>query len=122
MEKLWYNKLGFNNNPFSIKTAAFHNELFGLNMQDTINKIETGSIIFIEGDYGTGKTTLLKGIVNKFGGKKKIIYYSCNRTEDNINVDKLMTNRTFFSKIFKTKPNDLILLLDEAQDLNETDS
>src|SRR3989338_3583834 len=102
MEKLWYNKLGFNNNPFSIKPAAFHNELFGLNIQDTINKIETGNVIFIEGDYGTGKTTLLKGIVNKFGGKKKIIYYSCNRTEDTINVDKLMTNRTFFSKIFKT--------------------
>ena len=26
----WYNKLGFYNNPFSIKPAAFNDDIFGL--------------------------------------------------------------------------------------------
>lgn len=119
--EIWYKELGFWNNPFSIKPAAFHNEVYGYDLNNLFNKIDTGSVVFIEGKYGKGKTTILKKIIKKFGGEKKIIYYNCSRTEDSIDVDGLIKGRPgFFSKLFGA-PNDMILLLDETQDLPEED-
>ena len=63
MKKLtWYHELGFFDNPFSIKPAAFHNELMGYNqtIKEINKKVEESNIIFISGEYGTGKTTVLK--------------------------------------------------------------
>lgn len=120
--EIWYKELGFWNNPFSIKPAAFHNEVYGYDLNSLYNKIETGSVIFIEGEYGKGKTTILKKIIKRFGGAKKIIYYNCGRIEDSIDIDKLIKERPgFFSKLFGN-PDDMILLLDEAQDLPKEDS
>lgn len=121
---LWFRQLGFWNNPFSIKPAAFSNEVFGNNtiIEDVINNVNAGNILFVEGDYGQGKTTLLKRLIKEFGGQKKLIYYSCNRTESLIDMDELIKGRLgFWGKLFSGKSNDLILFLDEAQDLSRED-
>src|SRR3989344_1807664 len=119
---IWYKELGFYNNPFSIKPMAFHDEIIGYDVDLVLGKIGNGEVMLIEGNYGKGKTTILKKIIRKFGGQKKIIYYSCNRTESNIDFDSLIKNRHgFFSSLFSDDTN-LILLLDEAQDLNQEDS
>ena len=46
-------------------------------MQLILEKAESGSVQFIEAPLGSGKTTILKGIISRFKGKKKLIYCSC---------------------------------------------
>ena len=123
MVELWFKELGFYNNPFSIKPAAYNTEVFGYNLDDIFTKIDSGSISLILGKYGMGKTAILKRLIAKYGGQKRLIYYSCNRTEENIDFDKLLKERNgFIGKLFNIMPNNVILLLDEAQDMSETDS
>lgn len=119
--EIWFKKLGFYNNPFSIKPAAFSDEIYGHNAQDIINRIDNGGILFIEGAYGKGKTTILKRVIRELGGKKKVVYYSCNRKEDNINFDELLTGGSFLGRLFNIKTKGMILLLDESQDMNMND-
>jgi len=120
----WYNQLGFYNNPFSIKPAVYHNEILGHNgiVDEVLDKIRSGNVLFVEGEYGLGKTTILKRIVDEFGGKKKIVYYSCNRSEDGLDVERLIKGgRGFFGKLTNKIPKNMILLLDEVQDLSKED-
>jgi len=118
----WYKEIGFFSNPFSIKPLAFHDEVIGYDIDLVFNKIENGEVLFIEGDYGKGKTTILKKIIRRFGGKRELIYYSCNITDNNIDFDNLIKGRHgFFSSFFSDDEN-LILLLDEVQDLSGEDS
>jgi len=121
---IWYNQLGFYNNPFSIKPAAYHDEVLGCNgvVDEVLDKIRSGSVLFIDGEYGTGKTTILKKIISEFGGRKKIVYYSCNRSENGLDVERLVKGgRGFFGKILGNDPKNMILLLDEVQDLTKED-
>lgn len=121
MAKQWYHQLGFSSNPFSIKPAAFENELVGYNLGEIFSRIETGDMLFIQGDYGSGKTTMLKQIISRFGGKKKVIYYNCSASNA-LDTKKLLLGRNFFSRAFKVLPSDMILLVDEAQQLKLNDS
>ena len=124
MKKLtWFHELGFFNNPFSIKPAAFHNELMGYNqtIKQINKKIEDSNIIFISGDYGTGKTTVLKKIINEFKGKKRVIYYNCNQSDKSIDFDELLTNVSWWRKLLGVRKKNMIILLDEAQDMNKKD-
>lgn len=121
--ELWYKEFGFYNNPFSIKPLAFHDEIIGNSVRDMISKIEKGNIIFIEGEYGNGKTSVLKRILREFGGSRRLVYYSCNRTEKYIDFDNLLVGRYgFIGRLFRIKPKDMILLLDEAQELSAEDA
>lgn len=124
--ELWYRQLGFYNNPFSIKPAAFHDKLFGYDaaIEQLIKKIGEGGIIFVEGDYGAGKSTLLKRIIHTYGGKREVIYYSCNITENKMDLDAIMSGRKgFWSRLFFSgEDENLILLLDEAQDMSKEDA
>jgi len=119
----WYNELGFYNNPFSIKPAAFHNELMGHDqiIKDINKKVADSSIIFVSGDYGAGKTTALKGIIDEFKGKKRVIYYNCNQSESSIDYDGLLTNVSWWRKLLGIRKKNMIILLDEAQDMNKKD-
>ena len=123
-KEIWYKQLGFHNNPFSIKPAAFYDELLGYEhvIKKVNNAIANNKLIFVEGDYGNGKSTLLRRILHRFGGKGKIIYFSCNRIEDNINVNKLLKGRYgVIGKLLNLKPKNMILLLDEAHWLPKED-
>jgi len=121
---IWFRRLGFFNNPLSIKPAAFHNELFGYDgvMNDVFEKVRDGKVILIEGDLGTGKTTVLKRIIKEFGGEKKLVYYSCNRKEYDLEVDELLKGvYGFWGRLFRLKGKDMIALLDEAHELDSED-
>jgi hypothetical protein len=128
MNKMWYNELGFHSNPFSIKPAAFHNELFGNKtaIANVIKKLKGKGIVFISGEFGTGKTTVLKRIIGEFGGGyfgvKKIIYYNCNQSEESIDYDKLLVNAGgFFGRLFGIRQKGMMILMDEMQDMNKQD-
>ncbi|MDP3918454.1 MAG: hypothetical protein Q8Q35_00930 [Nanoarchaeota archaeon] len=124
MNSVWFKDLGFYNNPFSIKPAAFHDNVLGY--EKVIDEISYGilnnNVIVVEGEYGNGKSSILRRLLNDFGGKKQVIYYSCNRIEARLNFKKLLNGRYgFFGNLFDMKPKDMILLLDEAQELSEKD-
>lgn len=121
--ELWYKELGFYNNPFSIKPSAYSDDLFGIDTTKILDDISEGKIIYIEGEFGKGKTSILKKIINLFGGKRKVVYYSCNRADNSIHVDSLLKGgRTFFQKLFGAIPSDMVVLLDEVEELGEEDS
>jgi energy-coupling factor transporter ATP-binding protein EcfA2 len=121
MDELWYRKIGFQSNPFSIKPAAFNNELIAYDMSFIHKKIEKGELIFIEGEYGTGKTTILKNVISHFKGKNKIIYYSFNDGRK-FNLKSLINGaNSLLRKVTGLKIKDMILLLDEVHTMNKSD-
>ncbi|MBU0615754.1 MAG: hypothetical protein KJ601_06685, partial [Nanoarchaeota archaeon] len=73
-ELLWYQKIGFHNNPFSIKPSAFHNSLYGVEekIKDILKLVDSGESVFISGEYGSGKTSALKKIIDEHKGKKHL--------------------------------------------------
>jgi predicted AAA+ superfamily ATPase len=123
-KEAWYNHLGFYNNPFSIKPSAFNDELEGDNdnVVEINIKIMKSEFVLIYGPYGSGKTSILKKIINEFKGRKQLIYYNCNQSEAPINYDKLLIKSGgFLRRLFRIRKKNMILLLDEASLLNKRD-
>ena len=122
MSNLWYRELGFKDNPLSIKPAALHDEVIAYDLEEIYDKVEYGDVIFIEGPYGMGKSTILKNIINEFGRDRRIVYYSANRTNTEIKFkDVIKSNRSILGKLLNSNPKDIVLLLDEAEHLKEID-
>ena len=114
MNNIWYRRVGFYNNPFSIKPAAYRNNVTGLeNTVDDISyAILTKKLVFVEGEYGQGKTTILKKLINDFGGKKQVAYFSCNRLDGRLNIERLLKKRYgFLGRMFGLEAKDMVLLL-----------
>ncbi|MFW6230447.1 MAG: AAA family ATPase [Nanoarchaeota archaeon] len=119
---IWYRHFGFKQNPFTIKPGLLHDEVIAYDLEEIFNKIDYGEVIFIEGPYGAGKSTILKNIINEFGGRKQVIYYSANRTSKTIDFYKLLKGKYgALGKMFRGLPQDMILLIDEADAMNEED-
>lgn len=119
---VWYKELGFSNNPFSIKPGAFSSEIIGYDLSEILKKIEDSKVLFIEGEYGFGKTSILKHIIRQFGGRKKVAYYNCNRADESINTGKIIKgSKGFIGRLFGVVPSGLILLLDEVERISQND-
>ncbi len=121
---VWYESLGLDKNPFSIKPGE-NKSIIGLDfvVSQVIDQVENNKMCIVEGNYGAGKTTFLKQLINYFGGQKKVIYFSCNRLNKELNVDKLLYERFgVFTKVLRIKSKQMILLLDEAQFLTQKDT
>lgn len=124
-QEMWWKKLGFYTNPFTIKPAPFDNKVFGQDqiLEDLYYKIPAGTMSFIEGRLGTGKTTMLKNLIDKFRGRGKVIYFSCNRIDTELNIEDLLKGRYgFWGKMFGMMPKEMIVLLDEAQQLSSVNT
>jgi hypothetical protein len=119
---IWYRELGFYSNPFSIKPGAFHESVIGYDLSEIVDKIDKSKVVFIEGDYGFGKTTILKHIVRRFGGRKNVVYYNCNRADGTLNIESILKGKYgFFGKVFLGLPRDMIVLLDEVEKIPQED-
>ena len=119
-ESLWFKKYGFFSNPFSIKPAPFDFKVIGQDkiLEDLYYKVPNGNMAFIEGKFGNGKSTILKHLINKLRGERKVIYFACNRIDKDLDIEKLLIGKYgFWGRLFKVHPKDMIVLLDEAQDL-----
>jgi type II secretory pathway predicted ATPase ExeA len=117
---IWYKKNGFNKNPLSVKPGL--SKLIGYEKE--IDELEKDlgkkqSIWEIQGEYGTGKTTILKGILKKYDKNHRIVYFSHNRVDGSVNIRRLLISKnTFFKKLIGIVPSDIILLIDESANLN----
>lgn len=111
----WYSKIGFDGDPFS-KDSGFagHDEL----INEVFYTVYSGNILFIEGESGSGKTKILHEVIKRFGGRKKIIYMNCRHFRG-LNVEDVLKKRYgFFSRLLGRKPENMILLLDEVEELS----
>lgn len=108
---LWYKELGYKTNPLSIKPTE-DNGLIGYEkiIQRLIYQIKIGNVIFLEGDYGTGKSSILRYIKKSF--KDNILYFNCSANKDL--RTNIMKKRSAIRKMFFMKPKKLILLMDET--------
>src|SRR5690606_27515189 len=95
MDNVWYNELGYTVNPFTIKPALIDDSIIG--HADIIERVENfifkGGFGILVGAYGVGKTTLLKTAIKKFVGKRKVVYFSCNRLNQRLDLDKILHKR-----------------------------
>lgn len=121
MNEPWYWKLGFSSNPFSVKPASLTSEVVGRQLQPILEKVESGCVQFIEAPLGAGKTTILKGIISRLSGKRKLIYCSCINGES-LEVRELLKNATLKGRLFGGLSTGMILLVDEAQSISLEDS
>lgn len=122
--RTWYHEMGFYKNPLSTKPAAFHDDVLGYEdrYQEIKDKISNSSILGIFGAYGTGKTTILKKIIRDFGGKRKVIYHSCNKSDNPIDFDKLILGAgNFLQRLFRIRKKDLVILIDESEFVTKRD-
>ncbi|MBN2367655.1 ATP-binding protein [Candidatus Woesearchaeota archaeon] len=122
MTQIWYKKLGFYSNPFSIKPAAFQDDIIAYDMSHIYNKIDNAEMLLIEGEYGTGKTTILKNIINRFKGKNKIIYYSFNEAKEFQPHLLIRGANSFIRKVSGLQVKNIVMLLDEVQSMSSSDA
>ncbi|MBI2142401.1 ATP-binding protein [Candidatus Woesearchaeota archaeon] len=113
----WHEKYDFGEDPF-----APDERVYGLDkaLDELVYRVESGSMAFVEGKEGTGKSAVLKQLIKRFGGKGKVIYFDCGQIERKVNIEKLMTGKYgLFGRIFGIKPGDMVLLLDNANFLSK---
>ncbi len=120
--KTWYELLQFSENPFSIKPGAIDCNLAGNDrlLKEVLKKVKTGKVCYVQGDYGFGKTTLLKQI-KKEGEHATVAYYNCNSKEKQIDFEKLLSEVSFFHWVLNWKSKNVVLLLDEVHELGKRD-
>lgn len=117
----WYEEHGFEYNPLCIKPFEEF-ELFFDNkslVRDIINVINQGHNLVIKGALGTGKTSILKKIIDEFGGARKIFYYNAFSASMPLDFELVLKRAGgFFSRNLGLKSKEVILFVDEAQHLN----
>jgi len=118
--KTWYKKLGYYENPFLINPLNETSKLIGLEQEvkDVLYYVRSGSMIFVEGKEGTGKTKFLKEIINNFKGR--IIYVNALKLKKNLNVEELLKNKNGVKgKLLNKKPKHMILVIDNVAELSQ---
>ena len=119
----WYEELDFDENPFDTNPKRFADKLVGVEelLEEAHYRVAAGSLLFIEGKPGTGKTSILWNLIKKHRGK--IIYFDCEQLERTLNIEKLIVSRHgLIGRFFKRKPKNLILLLDNVSELSKKNS
>lgn len=118
----WYKKFGFNQNPLSIKPSEKF-ELFFDNkslLEDVINAISKRENLVLKGSLGTGKTSVLKRIIKKFRGDRKLYYYNAFSASSPLDFERVLKKAGgFFSRLFNIKSREVILFIDEASHLTD---
>ena len=116
----WHERFGYDDDPL---TGESHHGDELVDAEDLIEelfyRIEAGSIIFIEGESGSGKTALLYQAIDRYKGHKRVIYFNCSDLRKTAEIDLLMKKRYgFFGRLFNRIPKDMIVLLDNVQALS----
>ncbi len=119
----WYEKFNFYEDPFLATPGAF--ETVGTNglLDELTYRINSGSMVFLEGGEGSGKTAVLRQLIGRFRGRGKVIYFDCASIAKSLNIERLMKERYGLTgRIFGIIPRDMILLLDGVSHLSKRNS
>jgi len=121
IDMIWFQRYGWESNPFELKPIPDLISGFEEIREELLEYIKSGSCCLLLGQTGMGKTTLLKWLekyvltegiplyINTSGMKKSEL--------EQMDIDKLINEKTgLLDKVLK-KSKEIILLVDEAQDL-----
>ena len=118
----WYKDVGFEYNPLCIKPFEEFDLFFdGKSLvEDVIEVIDKGENLVLKGPLGTGKTSILKKIIDEFGGKRKLFYYNAFSASSPLDFDRVLRKAGgFFSRAFNVKSKNVVLFVDEAHHLSK---
>ena len=116
---VWYKQLGYYENPFVLSPFKEDTPLVGQtkHLEDALYYIKSGSIIFIQGAEGTGKTKFLRQLMKDFRGR--IIYVNAAKLTKTLNIEELLRGKNGVKgRLFGKKPKDMILCLDNIDELS----
>ncbi|MFH1642527.1 MAG: ATP-binding protein [Nanoarchaeota archaeon] len=117
----WFEKLGFYENPFEINLFGTDFGLAGLKKQkeDILYRVSAGSMVLVEGLPGSGKTGLLKHVIDNFKGDGRVIYVDGAKLNKALDIESLLINRYGWKgRLLKKKPKNMILLLDNVNSIS----
>jgi predicted AAA+ superfamily ATPase len=118
----WFETLDFDEDPFSIDPRENHDLLVEMDeiIEEMFYRINSGSMLVIEGPKGYGKTTLLMVAANKFGGRKRVVYVDAEKLDKNLNITRILQERYgVMGRLFNKKPKNMVLLLDNVHVLSK---
>ncbi len=116
-----YKELGLGVYAFSADAhKTVDNLVTNLNeVKDLLYWVESESVVLIKGPEKSGKTRLALEIIDNFKGEGKVIYIDLNTYNKEVDVGHLLVgNQSLFRRFFDKLPEDMILIVDNAHDLN----
>ncbi len=112
---MWYKKYGWSENPFSVKPSA--DRLIGLDEKRNklLNFVHSGTICFLTGPAGVGKSSTLKWVQQNIEGHTPI-YIDAEQLEGIFDLSEyLKQHRTLWETILGHEyPKSVVILLDES--------
>ncbi|MFW6230446.1 MAG: AAA family ATPase [Nanoarchaeota archaeon] len=118
----WYEELDFEENPFSTNPSDFVKNLVARDdvIDELSYRVRSGSLVFIEGPEGSGKSSLLRALIREFRGRGKVIYVNSEKFEKKLNVEDLLVQKNGLLKgmIMKKTPKSMILFMDNVDQLS----
>ena len=114
----WFEDLGFFDNPLGLEPLRTDSEtkFFDKEFEDLLYRVRAGSIVILQGYNGTGKTQLLKNIIDNFRGK--VIYVNASNVSKRLNIEDILRKKYgFFKRLTGKIPKNMVLLLDDVNKL-----
>lgn len=109
----WFEELGFDGNPFSTDPAFSARSSAGLEKQ--LGELEyhasSGSIAFVEGAEGSGKSVLLQKLAWKLGSRAVFV----DAALGDVDVRAVLNSKaSLLGRLLGNPPRNLVLLVDNA--------
>lgn len=115
---MWFEKIDLDENPFEDTEST---QLIGYDeiLDEALYRVESGGILVIESKKGTGKTAVLKQIINKYKGHGRVAYVDSTLVVEPNIENVLLQKYGLRGRLFKKMPQQMILLVDDIETLSE---
>ena len=113
----WFEELGFDSNPFDAGLEASAKYAVGIDrpFEELEYYVDSGSVVFVEGPLGSGKSVLLWKLADRLGGRA--VY--ADRSAGEPDVRSIMRKKTsFLDRLFGKTPRGIVLLIDNLANLS----
>lgn len=113
----WFEEAGFDENPFSTDPVFSARSSVGLEkpLADVEYYVSSGSIVFVEGAPGSGKSVLLQKLAEKLGGRAVLV----DAAASTVDIRSIVSKKTsLFGRLLGKSPSNIVLLVDNAASLS----
>lgn len=119
----WYQRFGLEHNPFSTDpfNAGYTLVNYSQLVDDLLYYTASGSMILLQGTSGSGKTMMLRQVIDRHKGYGKVAYIDGKSITKQIDVETILNRKgrgMIDTMLFKRKPSGMILLLDDIETIS----